>query len=58
MKVTLTDAEAQDTLVAVRMMGAAHTTLLSMSLSPEMRRLLLDTVLRLSSVERKLGGSN
>lgn len=54
MKITLTDDEAKDTLVAVRMMGAANTALLSMSPSTEVRRMLLDTALRLGNIERKL----
>lgn len=54
MKVSLTEDEARELLVAIRMTSAAHTALVSMSPSREVRTMLIGAVTRLASAERKL----
>lgn len=56
MKVTLTDDEVRETRVALRMTGAAHTALLGMTESKEVRAMLIAAVTTLAKIERKLGG--
>lgn len=56
MKVNLTDDEVRETLVALRVAGAAHAALLGMAQSKEVRGMLLAAVTTLAKVERKLGG--
>jgi len=56
MRVTLTDDEALDVRVAIRVMLATYGELISMCPDKDSRSRLTGSVMRLADVNRKLGG--
>lgn len=56
MRVTLSDAEAQDLLVAIRLSVVVHTELMSMCVDKDTRMVYMEALMRLGAAAKKLGG--